>query len=252
MLSKNHNKQLSVALSEYAPGRLVVVNKKTYKVGGVSSDCLPTVYDRAAPMFTKALYVSHCAACNHVEEATAEEFEGKDESEASCPVCAAIVSTEMALTPEVFHPTNGRSISENDKDQEITYATYAQFPIPENETYGFTKCGSNLFTSHEIDCRLITLNKGVFSGETYSGFDVCEKCGKASIEPQSGIHRRSYHCERNFAVGRYERECDGEFQNVFLGHQFSTDLMLLRFVVSEPLINDVSNSGCTSSAHLHH
>jgi ATP-dependent helicase YprA (DUF1998 family) len=54
--------QLAVnqALSEYAPGRLVVIDKVTYRSGGVAANLAPTDADRAVPLFARAIDYVHC------------------------------------------------------------------------------------------------------------------------------------------------------------------------------------------------
>jgi ATP-dependent helicase YprA (DUF1998 family) len=227
---------ISTALSEYAPGRLVVINKKTYRSGGISGDVLPTEYDRAATLFENILNVSYCNCCSYLSEL-------KDlEIDEPCPVCGSELQIEKVITPEVFNPEGGKAVSETDRDQDITYATYAQFPIPDEQaTFGFRNIGAKLEVTHASDCRLITLNRGDTSQAVPSGFFVCKKCGKASIELQSGPHRRSYFLERNFAKEAWTKECDGEFENVFLGHTFETDLLLFRLRVDAPFVQDISD-----------
>ena len=228
---------IATALSEYAPGRLVVVNKKTYRTGGISSDVLPTEYDRSLALFDDPLRIRYCSRCSYLSELNGPETDDP------CPVCDADLESEMVLKPEVFNPEDGKAVSETDSDQDITYATYAQFPVPEEQmTFNFQSVGTNLRVTHANDCRLITLNRGDVSGELPTGFFVCRKCGRASIEPQSGSHRRPYFSERNFAKGPWSTECDGEFTNVFLGHTFETDLLLLRLSVDDPFVQDVSDA----------
>lgn len=240
---------IGTALSEYAPGRLVVVNKLTYRVGGVVADCLPTEYDRSTALFEKSYFLSHCNACNHVENASETEFYSSADIEKSCPICSGSLSTQMIIQPEVFTPERAQALKENDNEQEITYATYAQFPTMANEGANeipFNQIGTHLESAHAPEQRLVTLNKGVFSSETdeYSGFHVCDKCGKASTEPQpAGAHYRTYLLERNFAKDPWPPQCDGEFKNIFLGYKFLTDLMLLRISVSSPLKLDTADTG---------
>jgi hypothetical protein len=56
------------ALSEYAPGRLIVINKETYRSGGVVANTLPTVHDRAAPLFAEVEEIVHCDTCSFVRD----------------------------------------------------------------------------------------------------------------------------------------------------------------------------------------
>lgn len=227
---------IATALSEYAPGRLVVVNKKTYRTGGVTSDVLPTEYDRAAQLFDDPLRIRYCSRCSYLSELVEPDV---DEP---CPVCGCDLETELVLKPEVFNPEEGKAISEGDSDQDITYATYAQFPVPDEQMhFNFQQIGTGVSVTHANDCRLITLNRGDTRSEVPSGFFVCRKCGRASVESQSGAHRRPYFLERNFARQPWTPNCDGDFVNVFLGHAFETDLLLLRLKVADPFVQNVSD-----------
>lgn len=244
LVEERPQQAIAAALSEYAPGRIVVVNKKSYRVGGITADCLPTTYDRATGLFAKSMYVRHCGRCNHVEEVTNQDYESRDQMELECPVCGDNLFTESVLKPEVFHPEDGRQLRESDTDQEITYATYAQFPIPEDATnqFQFALAGKKVSATYGEDCKLITLNRGALVNEEATGFNVCKKCGRSSTKPQSGSHTRPYFPEYNFKE-RYSKQCDGEFENVYLGHDFSTDLLLLRFDIDDPVASDISDIG---------
>lgn len=56
------------ALSEYAPGRLIVIDKKTYRSGGVFADLPPGVVNRAGPLFENQKPHTHCKACSFVRD----------------------------------------------------------------------------------------------------------------------------------------------------------------------------------------
>lgn len=71
---------------------------------------------------------------------------------------------------------------------------------------------------------------------------MCEKCGRSSTEePPAGPHRRPYPVEFSFSQPRAPRQCDGHFQNVFLGHVFTTDLLLLRLSIASPIVTDTTD-----------
>lgn len=56
----------ALALSEYAPGRLIVIDKKTYRSGGVAASALPSTLDRAAPLFQAVRRYTFCPHCTYV------------------------------------------------------------------------------------------------------------------------------------------------------------------------------------------
>ena len=222
------------ALSEYAPGRLIVINKETYRAGGVVANVLPIEHDRAEPLFRKSRTLIHCESCSYVQDL---DREGLDSH--MCPVCASSLTTHAMIVPEVFLPEEGRELRENDREQEITYATMAQFPVPvgPDDLPSLDDAGERLRFTVAADRRLVTINKGPLGEEAHDGFWVCEKCGAAttSDRPQAP-HTRPYKIERSYARPPAPHTCSGNRGNVFLGHIFTTDLLLLRLTVSNPVI----------------
>ena len=227
------------SLSEYAPGRLVVINKKTYRAGGVFANTPVTEVDRAVPLFdSKTLYrpMVMCSECTYVQN-------NDMASDAQCPVCGGALHQAMVLRPQMFGPERGHALSESDREQDITYATMAQFPQPVNaERFEFKSAGKNLNFTYAVDKLLLTLNKGRERNGEYSGFSVCRKCGCAEvydeIKPLSGLHQRPYLVKKSPDV---PHKCDGEFSRVYLSYDFSTDLLLVRIAVKAPLVTDLSS-----------
>ncbi|MFB9275761.1 DEAD/DEAH box helicase [Cohnella cellulosilytica] len=232
------------ALSEYAPGRLVVIDKKTYRSGGITANAAKvTEADRAAKLFQHNLrkYVS-CRRCTFVRDIDESLKTESDE----CPVCQGQLDRGELLIPEVFLPEKGAPIIEGDDEQELTYATTAQFPLPlsEDDMGGWRKISNRLLTVQAKDRRLVTINKG--NDESNAGFYVCEKCGDAKVvdpeeKPPTGSHDRPYYVEPVFGVTVPSR-CQGTFKRVFLGHHFKSDLLLLRLNIEEPFVRTVNQN----------
>ncbi|MCI3918744.1 DEAD/DEAH box helicase [Paenibacillus sp. TRM 82003] len=238
------------ALSEYAPGRQIVVDKLTYRSGGITAAAsLVTDIDRAAPLFSENLhrYVT-CKRCTYVQDTTSL---GANLLE-KCPVCNDDLDQGEMLVPEVFHPEEGKPVSEGDRDQDYTYATSAQFPVPmsEDDIKNWRQVGANLLATHAQDRRLVMVNKG--NEDTNLGFSVCVKCGAASVynpdKPKVGSHQRPYFVESR-AGNRIPPRCDGEFKRVFLGYDFKTDLLLLRLNISSPLTRNTTSNVSMSVLH---
>lgn len=223
------------ALSEYAPGRLVVINKQTYRSGGVFASTVPTELNRAEALFDDVDMLVMCNTCSFVKDPR-----HKGPAAADCPVCGSSLRAERVIQPEVFGPEAAVSLSEDDREQDITYATMAQFPQPiGGEAFEFQEAGPYLQVTYAAENRLLTMNKGKSRDGEALGFSVCRKCGCASVNDdekgRSGKHKRPY-LPRGFQVP----ECDGEFARVFLWFDFPTDLLLLRIKVSSPLVTDLS------------
>jgi hypothetical protein len=143
----------------------------------------------------------------------------------TCPICQSELQSARMIVPQVFTPEDARAVDEDDRDQDITYATSAQFPVPvgTSDLPELQPQGTNIASVVTLDRKLVTANKGQCSNDIYQGFWICEKCGRATTdEPVPGPHRRPYEIEPSFVPPRPSRQCSGQFHNVFLGHVFST------------------------------
>jgi hypothetical protein len=228
------------ALSEYAPGRLIVINKATYRSGGVVANVLPTAHDRAAPLFAGTASLVHCDNCSFVRD-----LDSSDSADSACPVCRSTLQRTRMIVPQVFTPEGARALEEDDREQDITYATSAQFPVPvgTSDLPALTKVSDNLSYVITLDRKLVTANKGQLINDNFQGFWICEKCGSAHTEePAAGPHPRPYLIEFAFNQPRPSRQCNGSFQNVFLGNAFTTDLLLLRLSINAPIVTDTTDS----------
>lgn len=223
---------LNIALSEYAPGRFVVVDKKTYRVGTVSAGGTSVVEDRAERLFSgKRLYV-HCPACLFTA-GFLHELAG----ETQCPLCgSANLEAVTVIQPEVVYPENGREIDEYDDEQVYSQTTGAQLPLPEGESpfdwRAFLNRGELTFARNQP---LVMVNKGV-EGPTGNGFLVCNRCGKTALDGKPmGAHRRDYRVDMRRGSPPPTQRCNGEFETVYLGYSFSSDVLLFRIPISKPL-----------------
>ncbi|MGE4404254.1 DEAD/DEAH box helicase [Pseudomonas sp.] len=227
---------ISKALSEYAPGRLIVIDRHTYRSGGVFADLPGSVVNRAAPLFENAKLHIHCKACSFVRNPNKRGGNG-----GVCPVCSGELMEEMMILPEVFGPEKAEDLPENDREQEITFATMAQFPQPVNpEELSFTACGPNASFTHAIDQTLVTVNRGI-EGAEFGGFSVCVDCGHASVYDRNahvGTHDRPY---KLLGPKGTPLSCSGRFERVLLGHDFKTDLLLLRMKIAEPVVTNTAD-----------
>lgn len=229
------------ALTEYAPGRLVVVNKQTYRVGGLyvegtgSASPAKVLFRNPLPKYT------YCPKCTYVRLGSVQR-EGE-----TCPVCPdgiPLVTQEM-IDPPGFSPENGTALSERDREQEISYATSAQFPIPVEEDKYDWKAGLSgvLRYAYGENRRLVIVNKG----PEELGFRVCESCG--AIWPETGSpeskwdeHRRPFLVDwRTLQKEGASSRCRGPLHDnpVYLGYSFLSDILLIRFPLRDPLSDEL-------------
>ena len=114
-LEQRPERSLEIAISEYAPGKILVVDKKTYKVGGIYSyhSKFKNSYQekQATPYFDDPNYFYNLYQCENQEcgwTATEEPRNGR------CPFCNSLIKSDhKMLKPWGFAPINGKSIPES-------------------------------------------------------------------------------------------------------------------------------------------
>lgn len=132
--------------------------------------------------------------------------------------------SNATIEPEVVFPDGGHAIDEYDDEQTFTTVTTAQLSVAEgSSTFHFRSFGSNGNLAFARNQHLAMVNKGEEDSQ-YMGFFVCNLCGKTGDRnvPQ-GPHIRDYKISP-----RPQGRCDGEFEDVYLGYGFSSDVLLLR------------------------
>ncbi len=235
------------ALSEYAPGRILVVNKQTYRVGGIFFDELSTA-SPAEGFFNgvRERYIG-CPRCSFVRLDLAASVEGPL-SNAECPVCGGELQVNELLDPPAFSPEAGKRLRDDDRDQDITYASSAQLPELLDRDFDWgTLTGSQMSFAYQEGVKLIVTNKG----KNGMGFGVCETCGAAwlSDDPDSEKEHPRPFLLPDYVLKRERppKHCNGNVRKgLYLGHQFRTDLLLLRlefkatmdFTPDRPWLND--------------
>lgn len=238
MLKIRERPQMSKAqaLSEYAPGRLLVVNKETYRVGGMLFYPVTTSNPAEALFNTELRKYIGCQQCTYLrlENGNSKGQEGN----LKCPICDGELYAREIIDPPDFAPEGAGPLSENDRDQDITYATSAEMPeVADRSDFVWENCpGMILQFTKKADVELIVLNKG----KDFKGFDFCESCGAGWLSEDEDADAASH--LRPFLVPNflYKKEkpspkCSGEIRrNVFLEHQFLTDVFLLRIPIKPP------------------
>ncbi len=230
---------LAIALSEYAPGRLVVVNKRTYRVGSVAAQAAGTVIDRAVPLFAERRLYAHCPSCFY-----STGFVISVPESLTCPLCQSDqLETRTVIKPEVVYPDDGREIDEYDDEQVYTQATAAQLPLPENDpSFDWKPFLARGRLTAARNQPLVMVNKGELSDDGNDGFEVCAQCGKTSFGGASlGPHKRDYQIKVQRNVPPPPRLCGGRFERVYLGYSFESDVLLFRFPLEAPLRFDPLN-----------
>lgn len=222
---------LDIAISEYAPGRAIVVDKQTYQIGGLyypgseqqyGHDVNPAKYYVEDPNYLKSII--SCPDCGW--------FDLYEEKTKACPFCGNTnlkVSRKM-LRPWGFAPRNGDSIPEAQIEEEYSAVQQPLYStLPEGEEMNFISGCENIRIASRTNQRIIMINKG----PNNDGFMICAECGAAMPGSKPSVLndlKRPYHVNKAPCKHR-------ESVNVNLGYDFITDMLVLEFSIDPNQIN---------------
>lgn len=211
-------RDIAVAISEYAPGRFITIDKKIYKSGGLYSNPRPKGYEHnqaeyyfASKDYKKDIIV--CTECNW--------FGDGREKYTECPYCHAPVERHSMIKPWGFAPVKGEPVKFEDEEEEKTYAEAPYYNyVPKDEEMQSYKHSHIRFANLQ-NRKVLTVNMGKMK----KGFNICTKCGGAEVaEPlQAGDFwfSQPYH-------DRYLCRHEGTVAtNIYLGYEFLTDMFML-------------------------
>lgn len=228
------------ALSEYAPGRTVVVNKKTYRIGGLYDPIRGP--EGVAELLATAQNYHYCSHCSYVKLSTSGP-------ENACPVCGEELNSIPMIDPPGFTPEGGKAARQVDTRQDYTSARGAQLPTLPGEVTddSWQTLSTTRLRYHYLrNAELLVANVGGGAG---GGFIVCADCGaiKRSLpnDLNAGAHRAPF-------LGRIgaarSGSCNGQFSEpIALGTSFRSDVLLLRVRLSSPFTTRVINDGISSA-----
>ena len=211
-------RDIAVAISEYAPGRFVTIDKKIYKSGGLYTNPRPKGFEnnQAEYYFTSKDYKKEIIVCTECN------WFGDDKEEyTECPYCHARVEKHPMIKPWGFAPVKGDPVKYEDEEEEKTYAEAPYYSYVPKETEMKSYKNSYIKFANLQNRKVLTVNMG----KRKYGFNICTKCGGAEVaEPlQTGDFRFSqpYHdkylCRHEGTVAT----------NMYLGYEFLTDMFML-------------------------
>lgn len=232
---------LDVAISECAPGRAIVVDKKTFQIGGIYYHGNQYGKAPARKFIDDQNYVKELLACERCGW-----FGLTAEDHASCPFCGnrqLKTAARKMLRPWGFAPKNAMSISEVQLTEEYSTAQPPEYStLPERDEMSAIAHCKNIRMASRDNQRIIMLNRGAGN----AGFLVCCDCGAAmpntKNEPLKGVgrpYKTQFPCRHADTV------------EVDLGFDFVTDMLVLEFALDGNLIdtrNDDENLWLTRAA----
>ncbi len=214
-------RDIAVALSEYAPGRFVTIDKKIYRSGGIYSNPRPRGFEnnQAEYYFNCKDYYTDiyvCTECNWF----GNKYE--DAADGFCPYCGATVDRRKMIRPWGFAPVKGDPVRHEDEDEEFTYteAPYYSY-VPSNSDILQRYKASNIRFIELSDKNVLTVNMG----KKKNGFNVCRKCGGAEVATDNSTGNYTFSQPYH---DRYLCRHDGTVEpNIYLGYEFLTDMFML-------------------------
>ena len=240
------DRSLDMAISEYAPGRLIVVNKQTYKSGGIYNFHSKFLGDDTThparkyfnnKEYFKPMYYCTNTSCNWV---------GDNNPGLKCPFCSQeTIGSQHVVKPWGFAPVEGRAIRAAEVDSEITYAELPSYASPiKDEEMIQSNDYKELRYGRLSDQPLTILNEGPDS----TGFTICKDCG-AAVPGDDDIALRKIRQPYNHP--RYRQQCTHpDITNAFLGDSFLTDMVLFEIQLSPERINTKREGMWVESAVL--
>jgi hypothetical protein len=220
---------LSIALSQYAPGKEVWVAGKLWTSGALYSPMREELYHAWQ---TKRLYLE-CNVCRYARTIGVDQ--GERGEKRNCEACGGIGTFGVArywLRPPGFaHPVGKEEGTSPDDQPMRSYATRAKLtaPTPADPTK-WTKLNDRLRVHHAREYLLVTN-----SGPRQEGYNYCTKCGlieptAVSVSTIFAEHRKPYPDERapNCPGG-------GATKGLVLGTDFISDILLVSMKVEPPL-----------------
>jgi len=224
------SQSLSIALTQYAPGKQVWVDSKLWTSGAIYS---PMRNDLDEAWDNRRIYYE-CSNCGYAHTYSTEE--GTAGESRDCDACGETSSfgpgTYWFRPPGFAHPVDKKEGTSPDDQPVKSYATHAKLLAPTPQVNdNWTVLSPNLRIYHMREHLLVT-NRGPRA----EGYTYCRKCGR--IEPSAlpkgsvaSIHRKPY-------PGNTNPNCSGgsSVTGLVLGTDFITDILLISMTVQPPLI----------------
>ena len=207
-------RDIAIAISEYAPGRVVTIDKKDYKSGGLYSSPRPKGYQNkpAELYFGSKEYrkeIQVCTECNWFGDIN-EKYE-------SCPYCHGSIENHSMIRPWGFAPVNGAPVK-YEEEEERTYAEPPYYSyVPEETDMQYYET-SNVRYANLMDRKVLMVNMG----KDKNGFNVCKTCGGAEVSDPQGKHLISQPYRSQTLCNHSDVE-----NGIYLGYEFLTDMFMI-------------------------
>ena len=226
-IKESPERGLDIALSEYAPGRMIVVDKKSYISGGLYdyyTKFNKEYMTKAAEPWLKINEYNKKIFCCKNDECG---WFGLESKSGVCPLCKGELIEKTMIKPWGFTARNGESIPESRDSQEYSLASkpcYASLYEDTSRMKTISETGLIKIEGRK-DQQLVLINKGTSDG----GFDLCNKCGAIDSNVVSDADKKKI--KRPYRLPHYMKNdnqgCSHTRENVFLGYDILTDMVVL-------------------------
>ena len=221
---------LSVALSQYAPGKQVWISGKCYTSSAIYS---VDPSDRFAAWESKRIYME-CDVCGFAR--TFPPGEAQRHETRDCQACGGTQTFGPGrywLRPPGFaHPVDTEEVTSPDDIPETSYATRAKLTMNTPADSGAWSVVNERLRVLPSRTHLLVSN----SGPRKEGYTYCTKCGRieataARSHTLHGTHLKPYPDDDD------KRSCDGinPTRRIVLGTDFISDIALFSLRVAPPM-----------------
>ncbi len=202
-------RDLKVALSEYAPDAEIVIDGWMHKSAGLYAP-----YEKD-PRYEPDVWLCECKACHHV---TIRDYALGKLSWTSCPMCGSDERDQKAIP--AIRPLGFRTDWSAKRERyrggtrsRSGSSSSAQLNAGETASQGEARLAERLWINERVG-ELYTVNRG-----PNKGFRICPSCGR-SLRPGQIQHKRP--------EGRPPRNCSGRPDgDVALYHSFQSNVVVL-------------------------
>jgi len=228
---------LDIAISEYAPGRSIVIDKNTFQLGGL--------YYGGSEKKTRTPAKAFMEDPNYVRDVHTCENCGwfgldDDLQNGKCPLCSKPVKLDLRMVrPWGFAPINGTVIKSAQVLEVYSSAEAPEYSaLPSTNDLSSVGGYKNAKIAVRSNQRVIMRNKG----KSDKGFMICPDCGAAVAGDDTKVF---YVNEQNLHISRPYRSmyrntslCKHiDAQNYTLGFDFITDMLVIEIAIDTERIN---------------
>ena len=221
---------LSVALSQYAPGKQVWISGKCY-----TSSAIYSVHpsDRFAAWESRRIYME-CENCGFARTyAVGEARRGETRDCQACGGTQTFGPGRYWLRPPGFaHPVDTEEVTSPDDMPETSYATRAKLTMDTPDI-------AEAWTIVNERVRVLASKKHLLvsnTGPRRDGYTYCTKCGRIEATAAHSDHLHGTHM-KPYPDDDDKRTCNGidPVRHLVLGTDFITDIALFSLRVASPI-----------------